>query len=61
MKKIIAKKNIILPKKKPKKKDENENLSDKNILITSLLIISIFVDGPPGQTGVGGGWTIYPP
>ena len=27
----------------------------------TLLILSIFVDGPPGQTGVGGGWTIYPP
>src|SRR6056300_1270617 len=26
-----------------------------------LLLASIFVDGPPGQTGVGGGWTIYPP
>ena len=26
-----------------------------------LLIMSIFMDGPPGQTGVGGGWTIYPP
>ena len=26
-----------------------------------LLISSIFVEGPPGQTGVGGGWTIYPP
>ena len=26
-----------------------------------LLIASIFVEGPPGQTGVGGGWTIYPP
>ena len=25
-----------------------------------LLLASIFVDGPPGQTGVGGGWTIYP-
>ena len=25
-----------------------------------LLIMSIFMDGPPGQTGVGGGWTIYP-
>ena len=23
-----------------------------------LLLASIFVDGPPGQTGVGGGWTI---
>ena len=27
----------------------------------TLLILSIFADGPPGQTGVGGGWTIYPP
>ncbi len=26
-----------------------------------LLVISIFVEGPPGNTGVGGGWTIYPP
>ena len=26
-----------------------------------LLISSIFVDGPPGAQGVGGGWTIYPP
>ena len=26
-----------------------------------LLLASIFVDGPPGQQGVGGGWTIYPP
>jgi cytochrome c oxidase subunit 1 len=26
-----------------------------------LLVASIFVEGPPGQTGVGGGWTIYPP
>ena len=26
-----------------------------------LLIASIFVDGPPGAQGVGGGWTIYPP
>ena len=26
-----------------------------------LLVTSIFVGGPPGQTGVGGGWTIYPP
>ncbi len=26
----------------------------------TLLILSIFADGPPGQTGVGGGWTIYP-
>ena len=26
-----------------------------------LLVISIFVEGPPGNDGVGGGWTIYPP
>ncbi|MDE2384503.1 MAG: cytochrome c oxidase subunit I [Alphaproteobacteria bacterium] len=26
-----------------------------------LLIISMFVEGPPGMHGVGGGWTIYPP
>ncbi len=26
-----------------------------------LLLISIFVEGPAGNTGVGGGWTIYPP
>ena len=26
-----------------------------------LLLASIFVDGPPGAQGVGGGWTIYPP
>jgi cytochrome c oxidase subunit 1 len=26
-----------------------------------LLIISMFVEGPPGAHGVGGGWTIYPP
>jgi len=26
-----------------------------------LLITSIFVEGPPGGLGVGGGWTIYPP
>src|SRR5210317_1558000 len=26
-----------------------------------LLLLSIFVDGPPGQQGVGGGWTLYPP
>ena len=26
-----------------------------------LLLASIFVEGPPGQNGVGGGWTIYPP
>ena len=27
----------------------------------TLLILSIFADGPPGAQGVGGGWTIYPP
>jgi cytochrome c oxidase subunit 1 len=27
----------------------------------ALLIISMFVEGPPGANGVGGGWTIYPP
>ena len=27
----------------------------------TLLIVSIFVEGPPGGLGVGGGWTIYPP
>ncbi|TYC62376.1 cytochrome c oxidase subunit I [Rhodobacterales bacterium] len=26
-----------------------------------LLILSLFVEGPPGANGVGGGWTIYPP
>ena len=26
-----------------------------------LLLVSIFVEGPAGNTGVGGGWTIYPP
>ncbi len=26
-----------------------------------LLVLSMFVDGPPGAQGVGGGWTIYPP
>jgi cytochrome c oxidase subunit 1 len=26
-----------------------------------LLIISMFVEGPAGASGVGGGWTIYPP
>ncbi|MBL4644933.1 MAG: cytochrome c oxidase subunit I [Rhizobiales bacterium] len=26
-----------------------------------LLVISMFVEGPPGGNGVGGGWTIYPP
>ena len=27
----------------------------------ALLIISLFVEGPPGGTGFGGGWTAYPP
>ncbi len=27
----------------------------------ALLIISLFVEGPSGGNGVGGGWTIYPP
>jgi cytochrome c oxidase subunit 1 len=27
----------------------------------ALLITSMFVEGPPGMHGVGGGWTIYPP
>ena len=27
----------------------------------SLLVISMFVEGPPGSNGVGAGWTIYPP
>jgi cytochrome c oxidase subunit 1 len=27
----------------------------------ALLLISMFVEGPPGAYGVGGGWTIYPP
>lgn len=26
-----------------------------------LLMLSLFVEGPPGGYGVGGGWTIYPP
>ena len=26
-----------------------------------LLVISLFVEGPPGQPGIGGGWTLYPP
>ncbi len=26
-----------------------------------LLLLSLFVEGPPGSNGVGGGWTIYPP
>ncbi|MEQ8445853.1 MAG: cytochrome c oxidase subunit I [Pelagibacterium sp.] len=26
-----------------------------------LLLISLFMEGPPGAMGVGGGWTIYPP
>ncbi|MFV2092218.1 MAG: cbb3-type cytochrome c oxidase subunit I, partial [Hyphomicrobiales bacterium] len=27
----------------------------------TLLVISMFVEGPPGANGVGGGWTVYPP
>ncbi len=27
----------------------------------TLLVISTFVEGPPGSNGVGGGWTVYPP
>ena len=27
----------------------------------ALLLISMFMEGPPGMHGVGGGWTIYPP
>ncbi len=27
----------------------------------ALLITSMFVEGPPGMHGVGGGWTLYPP
>ncbi|HEV2574822.1 cytochrome c oxidase subunit I [Methylocella sp. CPCC 101449] len=27
----------------------------------SLLLISMFVDGPPGMHGFGGGWVMYPP
>jgi cytochrome c oxidase subunit I len=27
----------------------------------ALLLISMFVEGPPGMHGVGGGWTLYPP
>ena len=27
----------------------------------ALLLISIFVEGPPGNLGVGGGWTLYAP
>jgi len=26
-----------------------------------LLVLSMFVEGPPGGFGVGGGWTVYPP
>jgi len=26
-----------------------------------LLVLSMFVEGPPGANGVGGGWTVYPP
>ena len=27
----------------------------------ALLLLSIFVEGPPGMDGVGAGWTVYPP
>ncbi|MGI9412555.1 MAG: cbb3-type cytochrome c oxidase subunit I, partial [Hyphomicrobiales bacterium] len=27
----------------------------------ALLLISVFMEGPPGNVGVGGGWTVYPP
>ncbi len=27
----------------------------------ALLLASLFVEGPPAQSGVGGGWTLYPP
>jgi len=27
----------------------------------ALLLISIFMEGPPGNSGVGGGWTVYAP
>jgi cytochrome c oxidase subunit 1 len=27
----------------------------------ALVLISLFVEGPPGMPGAGGGWTIYPP
>jgi cytochrome c oxidase subunit 1 len=27
----------------------------------TLLLMSLFVEGPPGGFGVGGGWTVYPP
>ncbi|MGD9784395.1 MAG: cytochrome c oxidase subunit I [Hyphomicrobiaceae bacterium] len=27
----------------------------------ALLLISLFVEGPPGMNGIGGGWTLYPP
>ncbi|MEE9589407.1 MAG: cytochrome c oxidase subunit I [Hyphomicrobiaceae bacterium] len=27
----------------------------------TLLVISLFVEGPPGSNGVGGGWTVYAP
>ena len=26
-----------------------------------LLLLSLFVEGPPGMNGIGGGWTLYPP
>ncbi len=27
----------------------------------TLLLLSLFVEGPPGMNGIGGGWTLYPP
>ncbi|MBL8566439.1 MAG: cytochrome c oxidase subunit I [Hyphomicrobiaceae bacterium] len=27
----------------------------------ALLLMSLFVEGPPGMNGIGGGWTLYPP
>ncbi len=27
----------------------------------ALLLLSLFVEGPPGMNGIGGGWTLYPP
>ena len=26
-----------------------------------MLLLSLFVEGPPGMNGIGGGWTLYPP
>ena len=37
------------------------NISLATTSFIYLLIASIFMDGPPGAKGVGGGWTIYPP